>query len=46
MVACMFTIALPIYIHFYAKKKDKEVRLAMKNEEKKGIENPMKVEEN
>ena len=40
MVACVFTMALPVYIHFYVKKKTKAAESAMENEEKKGTENP------
>ena len=40
MVACVFTMALPVYIHFYVKKKTKAAESAMKTDEKKGTENP------
>ena len=42
----MVTIILPVYIHFYAKRKKKELKeLEKGRNEKAGIENPVKVGE-
>ncbi len=42
----MVTIILPVYIHFYAKRKKTELKEHDKERnEKRGIENPVNVEE-
>ncbi|XP_072033367.1 equilibrative nucleobase transporter 1-like [Amphiura filiformis] len=44
--ACMVTIVLPIYIHFYAKRRNKEFKeMKKQRNETAGIDNPVKVEE-